>query len=305
MTNAHCALKENAMKLKLSLIAAGVLAATSMLATTAQAAPAFADVITIVDESGSMSGEHAWLGGMIGSLDTGLNTAGLTPNQYGLVGFGGASTHLSGHQHDVGGAGSQFGTAAQYATATGTLVLNGGTEDGYSGINAANGYTFRAGAARNYILVTDEDRDNTNGALTYANILASLTGANTLLNAVVNATFRCGDSSVALGIASGGKGYKADGVGGFTTCTGATAVSGSGSTIGDYVNLALATGGGAWNLNFLRAGGVGATSFTNAFIALKVEEITSQVPLPGTLALLGIGLVGLGAVRRKQAAVAA
>jgi hypothetical protein len=275
------------------------------LATTAQAAPAFADVITIVDESGSMSGEHAWLGGMIGSLDTGLNTAGLTPNQYGLVGFGGASTHLSGHQHDVGGAGSQFGTAAQYATATGTLVLNGGTEDGYSGINAANGYTFRAGAARNYILVTDEDRDNTNGALTYANILASLTGANTLLNAVVNATFRCGDSSVALGIASGGKGYKADGVGGFTTCTGATAVSGSGSTIGDYVNLALATGGGAWNLNFLRNGGVGATSFTNAFIALKVEEITSQVPLPGTLALLGIGLVGLGAVRRKQAAVAA
>lgn len=291
------------MKLKLSLIAAGVLAATSMVATTAQAAPAFADVIVLMDESGSMSGEHAWLGGMIGSLDAGLNTAGLTPNQYGLVGFGGGGTHLPGHQHNVGG--SQFGTAAQYATATGTLVLNGGTEDGYSGINAANGYTFRAGAARNYILVTDEDRDNTNGALTYANILSSLTGANALLNAVVDATFKCGDNTVALGIASGGKGYKADGMGGFTTCTGATAFSGSGTTIADYVNLALASGGGAWDLNFLRAGGDTATSFTKAFIALKVEEITNQVPLPGTLALLGIGLVGLGAVRRKQAAVAA
>jgi hypothetical protein len=125
------------MKLKLSLIAAGVLAATSMVATTAQAAPTFADVITIVDESGSMSTEHAWLGGMVGSLDAGLNTAGLTPNQYGLVGFGGSTSHLPGHQHDVGGAGSQFGTSGQYATATGTLLTNGGTEDGYSGIDVA------------------------------------------------------------------------------------------------------------------------------------------------------------------------
>jgi hypothetical protein len=294
------------MKLKLSLIAAGVLAATSMVATTAQAAPTFADVITIVDESGSMSTEHAWLGGMIGSLDAGLNTAGLTPNQYGLVGFGGSTSHLPGHQHDVGGAGSQFGTAAQHATATGTLVINGGTEDGYSGIDVANGYTFRAGAARNYILVTDEDRDTLSGStLTYANILASLKGASTLLNAVVNATFKCGDNTAALGIASSGQGFKANGTGGFTTCTGATAVTGSGTTIGDYVNLALASGGGAWNLNFLRAGGNDAISFTNAFIALKVEEITNQVPLPGTLALLGIGLIGLGSVRRKQAAVAA
>jgi len=289
--------------LRKPLVAAFSVAAAVSIAGPAQAVPSFADVVSIVDESGSMSGEHAWLGGMVTSLDSGLNTAGLTPNLFGLVGFGASSAHgVAGHSHLVGG--GQFGTAAQFNTATGGLVITGGTEDGYSGITTALGYTFRAGTARNFILVTDEDRDNIGGGETYASMLAALTSTNTLLNAVVNAAFRCGDGSTALGMSTGGTGYKADGAGGYTTCAGATAVSGFGTTIVDYVNLALATGGGAWDLNQLRLGGLTATSFTDAFVDIKVQEIVTPAPEPGTLSLLGLVLAGLAAMRRRKEEVA-
>jgi hypothetical protein len=308
------------MKLKLSLIAAGVLAATSMIATTAQAAPAFADVIVLMDESGSMSGEQAWIKTQITSLDSGLVAEGLTPNQYGLIGFGyssaGAPSDLRGF--NVGSTGTatnnnpgSFGSAAQFQTAAGNLVASGGFEDGYAAVGLANTLAGRSGAARNYVLVTDEDRDITSGsALTYASVLSSMTGAGILLNAIVNQAFNC-DGVSALGIAKDGAstiGFKADGAGAYSRCIGAVSFgSGFGTTKSDYVDMALATGGAAWDLNLLRLGGNTATSFTAAFIDWKVEEITNQpvpVSLPGTLALLGVGLAGLGAVRRKKLAAA-
>jgi hypothetical protein len=277
-------------------------------APAALAAATTADVVVIMDESASMSGEQSWMAGTIGLLDTGLLANGLSGNRYGLVGFG-ANSSTAGidlvRSMTVGG--GQFGTAAQFATASGSLVVNGGTEDGYRGMDLASTYGFRAEAARNFILVTDEDRDNTLDTLTFASMLSSLTGTNTLLNAVVNATFRCGDNSVALGMTANGTGYKANGSGGFTTCSGATNLSGAGNTEIDYVDLALASGGAAWDLNILRAGGLDAESFTNAFIDVKVQEIITQppaIPEPETYALMlaGLGAVGWMARRRKHRA---
>ncbi|MCR8922388.1 PEP-CTERM sorting domain-containing protein [Dasania sp. GY-MA-18] len=278
--------------------------AVAILASTAL--PVFAtaittDIVTVVDESGSMGGEHAWIGGMITSLDTALAAeAGADPfsAQYGLVGFGGGGGHTGGHSHLVGG--GEFGTAAEFNTATGGLLLNGFLEDGYSGINTALGYTGQANSVRNIILVTDEDRDTHDAGLSYASMAADLASDKALLNAVINSSIYCGDNSVALGMDSDGTGYKADGSGGFTTCAGAY---GSGnSSWNDYALLAFGTGGAAWDLNQLRAGGLTADSFTAAFVDIKVQETIIRTPEPSSLGLLGLGLAGLIWGRKKAKA---
>ena len=230
---------------------------------------------------------------MITSLNSELLGLGYTAN-YGLYGFGnGLGAQNSGREL------LDAGTAAQFAAATASLVTTGGTEDGYAGLNFAfSNFTFTAGAARNYILVTDEDRDNTNAALTFASISAALASQNALLNVVVDNAFSCPSAPVtSLGRqASTGNGFRANGAGGYTTCAGAAVGAGFGTTTADYVNMAAA----AWDLNQLRLGGNTAVSFTKAFVDIKVQEIQQQppsVPEPATLALLGFGLAA--AARRR------
>jgi len=61
--------------------------------------------------------------------------------------------------------------AAAQVTNIGTLATNGGTEDGYEAINTAvTTVTYRPGAYKTVILITDEDRDVVVSALTRTSI---------------------------------------------------------------------------------------------------------------------------------------
>lgn len=284
------------------------LMAVSMTLAQGFAGAKTADIVVLMDESGSMAGEQAWIKNAIPLLDTGLGLADVTDNRYGLIGFGATAAPAPTRVRSFSVAGGEFGSAGEFVTAAGGLVTTGSREDGWAAIVAANAYSFRSGAVRNYILVTDEDRDNTFDT-TFDAVLSSMKDTNTLLNAVVNANFKCGDGSAAIGVI-GTTGYKADGTGGFSTCSGAGwGGTDAGTTFDNYIKLALDTGGGAWSLNILRSGGNNAQSFTSAFIDGKVGEITIQpppIPEPSTYAMLlgGLGIVGWAARRRRKGSAA-
>lgn len=264
-----------------TLLAGAFVASMLSHSSTASAnqAPLAADVIVVIDESGSMSGEQRWIGEMIPLLDNNLQQYGIgseaQANMYGLVGFGSRSVVPRALEID----GEKMGLVADFQAASDRLVTSGGTEDGWRGIDfALNEYPRRNGAAVNIILATDEDRDNTNSAITYESVRTLLDDNSALLNAVVNARIRCSDGRRALGMDSLGTGYVVDGEGGFTQCEGAYATSGSGRTVDHYVDLAMENGGAAWDLAVLRSGGKNAESFTKALLDIKVEEILSQRP---------------------------
>lgn len=290
--------------MKKSLILLTLLLVSSVCANTAWTAST-ADIVFVVDESGSMSGEHAWISGMVTDLEAALIAAGVTNNQYALIGFGdsGVAPDNIVKEYDASNT-TGWTTATGFGQAANSLVLTGGTEDGWWGIDYAfSDLTFRNQAATNVILITDEDRDNSNTILTYNSIL-NLFGQSAILNAVVTANFKDSSSNVGLGVDSEGNTYIADGIGGFSTTTGGSVSSSYGTTKANYIDLAWATGGAAWSLDQLRTGGLVATSFTEAFIDIKVQEIqdipTTTIPEPATALLFGIGILGLVGLGRKK-----
>ncbi|WP_417227763.1 autotransporter domain-containing protein [Amphritea sp.] len=248
------------------------------IATANQALAADVNLVFVVDESGSMSGEHAWLPGFTTQLETDLQTTVGLSSSYGLVGYGNNSVV----PRPISVGSGQFGSASDFATATSNLVTNGGTEDGYAGIQyALDNLTFDAGARVAVVLVTDEDRDNTDSSLTYNTVLTALQDKGATLTGILNQNLNSADSSVTVGT-DGTDSYVADGNGGFTTQAGVSIDYASGTTTTDYTNLAIAAQGCVANLNVLRNGGTDAQSFSGAFLNCLSNVIQAQPGTSGT-----------------------
>lgn len=256
------------------LLASTALATSPILAQAAS----YADVIFVVDESGSMSGEHAFLADFVTGIETNLASNGITLN-FGLTGYGGGGSTNSGHAFLLDG--NLYGDAAAFSTAAGGLVISGSTEDGYAALNfALNTYSLTPNASVTFVLVTDEDRDNTDATLDFNSILADLNAVGANLVVVVDAQIQT--STGADGISTDGSTVLVQNGSTTTTATYASISSNQGNTTQDYVALALQTANGCVaDLNYLRLGGDSASAFAEAFATCVTSAATAPNPQTG------------------------
>ena len=258
-----------------------------------------ADIIFIVDESGSMAGEQAWLGNIIQSMDSSLSAAGLTNNRFGLVGFTSSGRVLR------SGAEALM-TAASFKTASGLLSTGqGGAEDGYLGIDfALRSFQFRPGTVRCIVLVTDEERTTVSSSLTFASTRQLLLSQNINFSLIANANLKDTSDSAVFGVAADGTAYSSDGSGGSTSTSGGRFVGSESVGGGDitnikteYVDLAWQADGITWDLNFLRDSAAAATVFTEVFVDVLSDSIVRDIPIDVRASIPGIGFQNLSGIK--------
>lgn len=243
------------------------------------------DMVVVIDESGSMSGEHnAFIGTYVRNLDNLLNEQSVTLNQFGLVGFGGATYTAPGTNEAGREEGLDFyrhfnlsldpdqvwGSAEEFHSITSQLVTTGGTEDGYRAIDyTLRHYDFRPTAGSAIMLITDEDRDNDTRNLDTDHLPAGMSQLdksyiqdqlaqyNTVVHAVVAQRFTDLDGNTAIAVVGAdpetGYAYVKDANGVITKVQGYLLVPTWDTTQADYTELALASGGTAMDIDGLRS----------------------------------------------------
>ena len=245
-----------------------------------------ADVILLIDESGSMSMELSWIPNMVIELDSMLRKIGIgnsTRNRFGVVGFGGdckPEQSALGTVYSVNN--SKLFYSSEDILSVLKLVQGGGrVEDGYSAMETALKSYVLGNASRLFILISDEDRSIQNPNLTRSYIRDALIQNGIVLNAAVDQRLYAGELR-AMGIDVNQTAYVFDPSSVFLNriFEGRSVVvpsdGGYGHTRQDYTQLAWNSGGAVWDLGLLRLGGLVTEAFTNAFVEANVKEIVAQ-----------------------------
>jgi len=231
-------------------------------------ATSFADVVFLIDQSGSMYNEFAWVSTSLTAIDSAMSAEGLTTN-YALAGYEYYAGYDSSQNAwmDLPSDISSVVSEAEWAAAN----LYGGTERGYDAVDwAMDNFSWTGGDyAKILILVTDEDADYGDyysyGDLSGEEALAQkLSDEDVLLNVITSSNlFTVWDNAA----------FSKD----------------------DYIGL--------FDLEYLRTD---AEAFTAEFTAAKINEIVEftpsapqPVPEPATIFLFGAGLAGFGRLRSR------
>lgn len=175
---------------------------------------------------------------------------------------------------------SYWGSAGQFSSIISKILfVDGQFEDGYSGIaTALKYYHVRDNCAHHIVLVTDEDRDHL-VQLDQNDLKSVLINRKFILTVAIDLTFLSGEGeeeTKVLGCDRLDQGYVevADSPFPYRVQQNCRVKPNSGgpTTEAEYYQLAISTGGSAWDLKKLREGGLAAAAFTSAFIEVGVQE---------------------------------
>ena len=243
------------------------------------AAVPYADVIVVMDESGSMGPTQAFSAQFVLDLEQALVSAGVgvtDTNQYGAVGFGGGTAGTAfnlGRSINVGA--GIWGTANEYVTASTQFVTTGVSEDGFSGINfALQNYPFRPEAAKFIILATDEPRIVVDNSLSQAGVLADLQLAGVNLQGILGANIVDSNGNVALAIDNNNV-YVESGTT-YTVSPGGTITGGL--SVADYVPLVQQTNGITGDLSQIGTSTQTATIFSRVLSQSILGQVSVANP---------------------------
>ncbi len=244
-------------------------------------AASYADIGFVIDQSGSMYDEFAWLGTSIGTIDT--NIAGdpdIDGVNYGLAGYERTAGFEPTASYYPDNAWQDLTADISLITAeVNSVSVYGGTENSYHAASwAADNFSWSGGAyAKVLVLITDEPGDDTSYPYGYSADYSygGLTGEAALAQ-------KMADNNILLNVITFQNYYQYwdDAV---------------------FVNPETSFAG-LFDLSYLRTDAAG---FTDDFTAAKLAEIEivdpdpPVVPEPSTVLLLGSGLLGLFYVRRR------
>ncbi len=233
-------------------------------------ATSFADLVFVVDQSGSMYNEFKWISDSLTEIDSTIRDKGITAN-YGIAGF----------EYTTGSQSTQYGDRNAWADLPSDISdiiseaewaannLYGYAERGYHAVDwATDNFAWTGGDyAKVMIMITDEDADYGD---TYS--YGGLTGQSALNQ-------KMEDEDILLNVIT--YSYL--------------------NSVWDEAAFSKDNYIGLFDLDYLKNDPI---NFTDDFTYAKINEImehepAAPVPEPGTLLLFGTGLIFISGCRRK------